>query len=74
MALNQKGRLVYVTDKLAAMLGYSIANMAKMDLNLLMPPPYGQMHGTWLKVTLVRQSMRLASWRPELCLCRSLAP
>lgn len=50
MALDYKGRLVYATDKLSTMLGYPAANLMKMELNALLPPPYCQMHGAWFRV------------------------
>lgn len=52
MALNQKGRLVYVTDRLAGMLGYPPSALVKMDLNALLPPPFSQIHGSWFKVSV----------------------
>ena len=50
MALDHKGRVVYATDKLAAMLGYPVTSLVKMDLNALLPQPYCQMHSAWFKV------------------------
>eukprot|EP00879_Flechtneria_rotunda_P013062 GHRR01013642.1.p1 GENE.GHRR01013642.1~~GHRR01013642.1.p1 ORF type:complete len:1083 (+),score=308.01 GHRR01013642.1:2122-5370(+) len=49
MVLDHKGRIVYATDRLANMLGHSVTNMYKMDLNALLPQPYCQMHAAWFK-------------------------
>jgi hypothetical protein len=66
LVLDHKVRVVYVTDKLATMLGYPVASLLKMELGTLLPQPYCQMHGTWFKVNchhastaaLLRQSAR----------------
>jgi hypothetical protein len=50
LVLDHKARVVYATDKLAAMLGYPVASLLKMELGALLPQPYCQMHGAWFKV------------------------
>ncbi|WIA34679.1 hypothetical protein OEZ86_012993 [Tetradesmus obliquus] len=49
LVLDHKARVVYATDKLAAMLGYPVASLLKMELGALLPQPYCQMHETWFK-------------------------
>lgn len=46
---------------LFAVQGYNARSMAKMDLCSIMPPPYGQLHRLWLKVS---------AW-VGLCMCAS---
>ena len=52
MALDSRGHVAFATDKLAAMLGYPVSTLVKMDLSTLLPQPYCHMHGAWFKVTV----------------------
>lgn len=51
MALDRRGRITFATDRLAAMLGYPVSALVKMDLSALLPQPYAQLHGAWFKVS-----------------------
>jgi PAS domain-containing protein len=59
MVVDHKARLIYASDQLASMLGYSSSALAKMPLDLLLPQPYCQMHGAWFKVSMQRQLVLL---------------
>jgi hypothetical protein len=52
MVVDHKGRLLHATAKLATLLGQSVSNLSKMELNALLPQPICQMHGAWFKVTV----------------------
>lgn len=58
MVTDHKGRIEYVTTALAAMLGYSVKHLRKMEIAKLMPQPFNRLHDHWLKV---RPRSRLAS-------------
>lgn len=49
MVVDHKGRLVYASSALGALLGIPHKALAAMDLQSLIPPPYSQMHGSFLK-------------------------
>ncbi|WIA34672.1 hypothetical protein OEZ86_012986 [Tetradesmus obliquus] len=48
LVLDHKARVVYATDKLAAMLGYPVASLLKMELGALLPQPTCQIYKPWL--------------------------
>jgi PAS domain-containing protein len=48
LVLDHKARVVYATDKLAAMLGYPVASLLKMELGALLPQPCCQLYKPWL--------------------------
>lgn len=50
MVVNQKGRIVYATSALGSMLGLPARQLATMDLQSMVPPPYAQLHTGFLKV------------------------
>ena len=53
MVVDHKGHILHATTKLASLLGHSLGNLTKMELNSLLPQPICQMHGAWFKVTAV---------------------
>jgi len=50
MVLDHRGRIVYATAALGALLGFSSKQLATMDLQAIVPPPYAQLHTGFLKV------------------------
>lgn len=50
MVVNHKGRLVYATSALGALLGFPVKALVAMDLQAIIPPPYSQLHTGFLKV------------------------
>jgi len=50
MVVDHKGRIAYATTQLGAMLGYTAKQLAAMDLQSVVPPPYSQMHAGFMKV------------------------
>lgn len=52
MVIDARGKLVYATSTLAAMLGTKVASLTKMTLPQLIPAPSAQLHAAWMKVRL----------------------
>lgn len=52
MATDTKGRIQFATSQMAEMLGYSVKTMTTgMNINSLLPPPYAQLHSSFMKVS-----------------------
>jgi hypothetical protein len=49
MVVNHKGRIVYATSPLGNMLGFPPKQLAAMDLQAIIPPPYAYLCGNFLK-------------------------
>lgn len=52
MVVNHRGRIVYATNALGAMLGIPAKQLTSLDLQAIVPPPYAQLHTGFLKVGL----------------------
>lgn len=51
MATDTKGRILFASAQLAAMIGYSVKALTTgVNLNTLLPPPYAQLHSSFMKV------------------------
>jgi transcriptional regulator with PAS, ATPase and Fis domain len=50
MVTDHKGRIIYVTSKLAELLGSSAKGLLRTDFSRLMAQPFMQMHSKWMKV------------------------
>ena len=44
-----QGRIEYVNNHFATMLGRLPEDMVHMDMSDIMPPPFGLMHPKWMK-------------------------
>uniref|UniRef100_A0A383VUJ6 PAS domain-containing protein n=1 Tax=Tetradesmus obliquus TaxID=3088 RepID=A0A383VUJ6_TETOB len=55
LVLDHKARVVYATDKLAAMLGYPVASLLKMELGALLPQPTCQLYKPWFAPDATRR-------------------
>lgn len=49
MAVDLRGRILYATPDLGALLGISLTQLLKMDLGSLIPMPFGAMHKQLIK-------------------------
>ena len=50
MVTDHKGRILYITSKLAAILGGTAQSLQQQDINKYMAQPFMQLHGKWIKV------------------------
>ena len=50
MTVDHRGRIVYATSQLGALLGYGARQLAAMELAAVVPPPYSQLHAGFMKV------------------------
>ena len=50
LVTEQRGRVVHATSDLAKLLGYSKKQLCSMELPELLPPPFSQLHKTWVQV------------------------
>jgi hypothetical protein len=50
MVTDHKGRIIYVTSKLAELLGSSAKGLLRTDFSRLMAQPFMQLHSKWMKV------------------------
>jgi hypothetical protein len=50
LVTEQRGRVVHATSDLAKLLGYSKKQLCAMELPELLPPPFAQLHKTWIQV------------------------
>ena len=48
---DHKGRVVYVTNLLAQLLGYPVKEMIKMEFCKFMAQPFQQLHTKWMRVS-----------------------
>ncbi|KAI8474715.1 MAG: hypothetical protein J3K34DRAFT_518018 [Monoraphidium minutum] len=49
MVVSHRGRIVYTTGALGAMLGIPAKQLATMDLQAIVPPPFSQLHANYFK-------------------------
>jgi nitrogen-specific signal transduction histidine kinase len=61
MVTDHKGRIVYVTSKLAELLGSTAKGLLRTDFSRLMAQPFMQLHSKWMKVR--------RSWHVCVCCC-----
>lgn len=52
MITHTRGRLIYATSKLAALLGYDPREIEGLDFSRLMAQPFAQLHGRWMDVSV----------------------
>jgi hypothetical protein len=50
MVTDHKGRIIYVTSKLAELLGSNAKALLRTDFSRLMAQPFMQLHSKWMKV------------------------
>ena len=50
MVISHKGKIAYATNALGTMLGIPTKQLMAMDLQAILPAPYSQLHGSFLKV------------------------
>eukprot|EP00882_Tetradesmus_deserticola_P012829 GHRQ01013596.1.p1 GENE.GHRQ01013596.1~~GHRQ01013596.1.p1 ORF type:complete len:183 (+),score=76.59 GHRQ01013596.1:521-1069(+) len=49
MVTDHKGRIIYLTSKLAELLGSSPKGLLRTDFSRLMAQPFSQLHSKWMK-------------------------
>ena len=49
MVVDHKGRVSYASTQLATMLGYPVKALSGMTLAAIVPPPFSQLHASWMK-------------------------
>ncbi len=50
MVVDHRGRVCWGTSQLAELLGYPLKTLLGLELQAIMPPPYAQLHRTWMRV------------------------
>jgi hypothetical protein len=50
LVADRKGRIVYVTNQLAQLLGHPVKQMVKMEFCKFMAQPFQQLHTKWMRV------------------------
>jgi hypothetical protein len=51
MVTDAKGRITFANSQLATLLGYNARTLTDgMNMSSLLPPPYAQIHGSFMKV------------------------
>lgn len=60
MVTDHKGRIMYITSKLAAVLGSTPKGMLRTEFSKQMAQPFMQLHSKWMKVCV------LVMWQLQL--------
>jgi hypothetical protein len=50
MVVDDKGKILYATSPLAALLSTKVLALVNTQMQALLPPPAAQMHKLWMKV------------------------
>jgi hypothetical protein len=65
MVVDDKGKILYATSPLAALLSTKVLALVNSQMQALLPPPTAQMHKLWMKVGVLQVGRLQRSHTPS---------